>query len=71
MMNSLDHFLGEIRAYADAVGLSPGTVVQRSGAGGGNAWGRWERGDSSPTLSTVDKILAYIAANPPEKADAA
>lgn len=53
-----------VRAYADALGVQPSTVVQRSAGLGGVAWARWEAGDGSPTMRTADKILKYIEDNP-------
>ena len=61
----------DIRAYAQSIGLSPGTIIQRSGCGNGGAWGKWERGDSSPTMVTADKLRAYMADNPPKNRGAA
>lgn len=54
----------EVRAYADALGVQPSTVVQRAAKLGGAAWAKWEAGDGSPTLRTADKILKYIKENP-------
>lgn len=58
-----------VRAYADALGVRPSTVVQRAAQVGGAVWAKWEAGDGTPTLRTADKILKYIADNP-VKADA-
>jgi len=60
----MDEFLDTIRAYADALGVKPSTVVQRAGCGGGLTWAKWESRAGSPTLLTADKILDYIANNP-------
>lgn len=60
----MEQFLEELRAYAAALGIKPATVVQKAECGGGTTWGRWEVRESSPTLFTVDKIRAYMAANP-------
>lgn len=56
--------MDQVRAYADALGINPSTVVQRAGCGGGTTWARWESGAGSPTLHTADKIRDFIAANP-------
>lgn len=61
----MEQFLEQVRRYAAAVGVKPTTVIQRAGAGGGAAWGRWESGCSSPTLHTADKVIRYIEDNPP------
>ena len=57
--------MSEIRAYAARVGVMPTTVIQRAKAGNGSTWRRWESGDSSPTLQTVDRLRVYMAQNPP------
>lgn len=54
----------KVRAYADALGVQPSTVVQRAAKLGGAAWAKWEAGDGSPTLRTADKILKYMQENP-------
>lgn len=54
----------QVRAYADALGVHPSTVVQRAAKLGGAAWAKWETGESSPTLRTADKILKYMKENP-------
>lgn len=55
----------EIRAYAARLGNSPSTVIQKAGVGGGGTWSKWESGDGSPTLRTVDRLRQYMANNPP------
>ncbi len=62
----MDQFLDEISAYASAAGLSPSTIVQRAGGLGGSHWKRWVAGKSAPNLRTVDRIRAWMAANPVE-----
>jgi len=61
----MEEFISEIRAYATRVGVMPTTVIQRAKAGNGSTWRRWESGDSSPTLQTVDRLRNYMAENPP------
>ena len=60
----MEQFMEEVRAYADALGVQPSTVVQRAAKLGGAAWAKWEAGDGSPTLRTADKILKYIKEHP-------
>lgn len=55
----------EVRAYAAGHGIAPSTVIQKAGVGGGGAWSKWESGDGSPTLRTVDRLRKYMASNPP------
>lgn len=66
----MEQFLAEVRTYAEARGLMPTTVIQRAAGASGNAWGRWEAGETAPTLKTVDKVRAYMAANPPKASEA-
>ncbi|KIC25409.1 hypothetical protein RA23_05985 [Leisingera sp. ANG-S3] len=61
----MEQFIEAVRNYAVSIGVKPSTVIQRAGAGGGATWGRWESGESSPTLHTADKIHRYMADNPP------
>ena len=60
----MDQFLRKVRAYAEALGVHPSTVVQRAAKLGGAAWAKWEAGEGSPTLHTADKILKYIDEHP-------
>ena len=60
----MEKFVSEIQAYAAAVGVKPGTVLQRAGGLGGKVWATWEAGTATCTLTMADKIRAYIAANP-------
>lgn len=60
----MEQLILEVRAYARWFGITPSTVIQKAGVSGGK-WRRWEAGDSSPTLHTVDRLRAYMAENPP------
>ena len=60
----MEDFMTQVRDYAIRCGVKPATVVYWAGFAG-NAWTRWEGGESSPTLRTLDKVRAYIAENPP------
>lgn len=59
----------DVRRYADAVGASPSSIVQRATKLGGGAWPRWQAGKGSPTLKTVDAIRQYMDDNPPPAVD--
>ena len=63
----MEEFIHEIETYASALGLHPSTIVQRSGAGGGAAWGRWTAVGGSCSMRTADRIRAYMRANPPRE----
>lgn len=58
--------MAEVRAYARQIGFKPSTVIQKAGVGGGGAWRKWESGEGSPTLHTVDRLRTYMADNPPQ-----
>jgi hypothetical protein len=60
----MNQLMSEIRTYADLVGVSPSTVLQRAGAGSGTTWSRWEAGRSC-TLNTADKLREWMVDNPP------
>ncbi|WP_121068365.1 helix-turn-helix domain-containing protein [Chachezhania antarctica] len=60
----MEQFMDMVRAYADALGVRPSTVIQRAAKLGGSAWSKWEAGDGSPTLKTADKIVKYMEQNP-------
>lgn len=57
--------MAEVREYAAQIGVKPSTVIQKAGAGGGATWGRWEAGESSPTMRTLEKVRKHIANNQP------
>lgn len=63
-LGAMEQFMAQVREYATRSGVKPSTVVQKAGFAG-NAWSRWERDESSPTQRTLDKILRYMAQNPP------
>ncbi len=66
----MEQFLRDVRVYAAARGIQPSTVIQRAKCGGGDKWARWETRKSSPTLNTVDRVYAYMAAHPAPEAAA-
>lgn len=61
----MEQFIAEVEAYAAAVGLEPSTVVQRAAGVSGAIWKRWKSGEASCTLTTADRVRAYMAENPP------
>lgn len=64
----MEQFLKEVRDYAAQCGVKPGTIVQKAGLAG-NSFTKWASGKSSPTHRTIDRVRAYIAANPAPKAE--
>ncbi len=67
----MEDFLDEIRTYAKAHKIKPDTVPQKAAALSGLTWGKWVAGKSYPRWDTMQKIRAYIAANPPQADEAA
>lgn len=65
LLHGMDQFLSEIEAFAEARGVMPTTVVQRAIKASGRTWERWKDRAASPSLETVDKLRAYMAANWP------
>lgn len=61
----MEQLIAEIEAYAAAVGKNPRLVLRDAAGCSWREWDRWVSGQSSPRLSTVDRIRAYMAANPP------
>lgn len=61
---SMDEFLEEVGAYASQIGLSPVTVVGRAAKVSGGLWAKWSARTAFPTARTMDRIRAYIRANP-------
>lgn len=64
----MDQFLSEIRTYAAALGVKPGTVLHKACQLGGGTWEKWLAGTASPTMRTADRIREYMRANPPAPA---
>jgi hypothetical protein len=60
----MEQFIAEVTEYADACRLKPTTVIQRAAGVSGASWASWINGGSSPTLRTVDRVRAYMLANP-------
>lgn len=67
-MDAMEQFLTDVAAYAESVGLAPGTVVQNATNASGSIWKTWLRRDAYPTVRTMDRVRAYMVANPPKAA---
>lgn len=59
----MEQLMAEVRAYANALGIKPSTVVQNAGCGNGTTWGKWQSG-SSCAMRTAEKLRAYMVAHP-------
>lgn len=64
----MEQFLTEVRSYATALGVKPGTVLHNAARIGGGTWEKWEARTASPTLRTADRIRAFMRDNPPPSA---
>jgi hypothetical protein len=60
----MEKLIADITAYAAATGRKPQTVLRAAIGAGWGAWDNWVAGASTPTLASVERIYAYIAANP-------
>jgi hypothetical protein len=67
----MEDFLNEIRAYAKAHNIKPDSVPQKAAALSGLTWGKWVAGKSYPRWDTMQKIRAYIKADPASHPDEA
>jgi hypothetical protein len=65
MMPGMEKLIADITAYAAATGVKPQTVLRAALGSGWSVWDAWVAGTSSPTLASVDRLRAYMAANPP------
>ena len=66
----MDELIAEVEAYAAAVERTPQAVLRDAIGAGWREWGSWKAGNSSPTMSRVDRLRVYMAENPPASAAA-
>lgn len=66
-MLPMEQLILEIETYAAAVGKLPQKVLRDAVDASWKQWGCWKAGTASPTMITVDRLHAYMAANPPEQ----
>ena len=60
----MDQLIAEIEAYAAARGIKPATVVQNATTHGGTVFEKWKSGAAVCTLTTADRVRAYMRENP-------
>ncbi len=61
----MEQFLTEVREYAALKGILPSTVLQKGAELSGTTWDKWVAGSAVPTMKTVDRLRAFMAANAP------
>ena len=66
----MDELIAEVEAYAASVERTPQAVLRDAIGAGWREWGSWKGGNSSPTMSRVDRLRVYMAENPPASAAA-
>jgi len=66
-MTEIQKLVSEIEAYAHARGISPSTVGERAGQGGG--FYRRVKSGRRAWPDTISKVRAYMAAHPPKDFD--
>lgn len=65
MMPAMERFITDIDAYCAASGIEPPALLKAVVGATWRTWDRWQTGASSPTMRTVDRLRAYMVANPP------
>ncbi|WP_370267445.1 hypothetical protein [Nioella sp.] len=62
----MEELIAEIEAYAAVANRPPQAVIRKICGYGGGVWHSWKAGRSSPTMINVDRMRAWMRANPPE-----
>ncbi|TYB85844.1 hypothetical protein [Oceaniovalibus sp. ACAM 378] len=63
----MENLIREIEAYAASVDKLPQKVLRDAIGAGWGQWAGWKTRASSPTMASVDRLRAFMAANPPEQ----
>ena len=63
----MEQFIKILEGEALDRGVSPQSMIKRAVGFKWSTWRDWKSGKSSPTLATVDRIYAWMAANPPSR----
>ncbi|MBU2963353.1 hypothetical protein KO516_21505 [Citreicella sp. C3M06] len=61
----MEELIAYVEAYAASVNRKPQWVLREAIGAGWREWESWQAGKSSPTVVRVDRLKAYIEANPP------
>ncbi|SIT74705.1 hypothetical protein SAMN05421849_0201 [Pontibaca methylaminivorans] len=67
----MEELMNEIKAYAQARGIKPATVLQNAAALSGNTWDRWARNGAACTVITAERIRKYMSEHPPQQQEGA
>ncbi|WP_339112801.1 hypothetical protein [Thioclava sp. GXIMD2076] len=57
-------FQSEVRSFAAAAGKTPQNILRLSVGANWDTWDAWCRGAVSPRVETLERVLAYMRANP-------
>ena len=68
-MQPMEQLISDVEAYAASVERTPQAVLRIALGAGGTEWSSWKSGKSSPTVARADRLRAYMAKNPPKKAE--
>lgn len=60
----MEQFITEIESYCSAKGLTPQKLLRDVLKSSWRIWDEWKAGKSSPTLMSVDRVRAHMAAHP-------
>lgn len=67
----MDQFLAEIERYSRRTGIDPARLLRDAINAEWGRWQKWRDKTASPRADTMDKVRAYMAANPPVHAEGA
>ncbi|MCW2305033.1 hypothetical protein M2324_003448 [Rhodovulum sulfidophilum] len=60
----MEQLIVDIEAYAAAVQKTPQKILRDAIGASWGQWASWKSGKASPTLRVVDRLRAFMAANP-------
>lgn len=64
-MMRMEQFISEIESYCVTAGINAPRLLRKAINAEWQRWGRWKSGASTPTMATVDRLRAYMAAHEP------
>ena len=67
----MEQFIREIESYASKRGTSPQALLRQTLNAEWSRWEKWTSRAASPRMETVERLRAYMAANPPTQTEGA
>lgn len=61
----MEQFIREVETYARAQGVTPQVFLRQVLNAEWSRWQKWLQREASPRMETVERVRAYMAANPP------